>query len=235
MAALAFVVLAHSKAHMRGERVAAGAGVEYIVGPDGLLYQCGTIKSGGKVRHTKADLPGVHPDHVKALTKSANIHVVAGYAGRVANGTAAPSAPVDTVPRAEHDRVVAERDRAVAERDAFRAQLLAHGVTPATDAPAPAKPKGPPPAPPATAEAPPAAPPAAPPETPPAAPPAGDNSTGPADIAAILGVGVGKLGADIAAGKHDGRLQTLREAEVAGKNRTSALAVIDARIKALAG
>lgn len=220
MAALTFVVLAHRKPHARGERVSAGPGVEYIVGPDGLLYGTGAIRSGGRVRYSQAPNPGVHPDHVAALTKSANIRRVEGYAGPVASGSAVapvPSAPPENVvSRSEHAKVVAERDALRKERDDLKAQLAAV-VDKAQLATKPSPP----------------APPPAPPADPPGDNPPADPPTGAVDLVGILNVGVGKLGADIAAGKHDAVLADLRAAEAAGKNRSSALAVIDARVKAL--
>lgn len=217
MAALTFVVLAHRKPHARGERVSAGPGVEYIVGPDGLLYGTGAIRSGGRVRYSQAPNPGVHPDHVAALTKSVNIRRVEGYVGPVASGSAVaptPSAPPENVvSRSEHAKVAAERDALRKERDDLKAQLAAV-VDKAQLATKP-----PPPAP--------------PPANPPSDNPPADLPTGAVDLVGILNVGVGKLGADIAAGKHDAVLADLRAAEAAGKNRSSALAVIDARVKAL--
>ncbi len=235
MAALAFVVLAHTKPHARGERVSAGPGIEYIVGKsDGYLYGTGTIRSGGRVRHSQAEHPGVHPDHVAGLLKSPNIRKVTDYQGPVANGPpVAPTAPAGAVvSRAEHDKVVAQRDalsvenaKLKADIAGLRSQLLAKAQVPVTDAPASSVAKPAPPAPPGDAPPPPAAPP-------------GDNPPPPApgatDFGAVLGVGVGKLALDIAGGKHDDHLPALREAEVAGKNRSSALAAIDARIKARA-
>lgn len=51
----------------------------------------------------------------------------------------------------------------------------------------------------------------------------------------ILAAGVRVIRAEIEAGVHDGYLPELRTSEVAGKNRTGALAAIDARRATLAG
>lgn len=251
MAALLFLVLSHKLPHARGERVSAGPGVEYIVGNDGLLYQCSVIKVPGKgSRFQAAPLPGVHPDHAPNLLRSTNIREVKDYKGPVfsAKAAGAPVVPAGgTVDKAafdalqaSHGEVSAHRDSLLAENEQLRARLAkatapAGGEPKSPDAPRSAPP--PPPAAPSAAPPPPPAPPA--PQAPPAAsPPAattGDNGAGAPDIAAILGLSVGKLGAELAAGKHDSILDALRSAEVAGKNRTGALGVIDARIAALKG
>jgi len=214
-ALLALVILAHKLAHARGERVSAGPGVEYMVGPDGLLYQCEMLK-GPKRGHRTAALPGVLPVHVPGLLRSSSIREVLDYAGPVAT-----SSPADTelAERAldyailvdDYHAVSLHNDQLREENGRLRSQLAAaHG---AIVAPLPA------PAEPLFSSAP----------LPPPPPPAGDNAP---DLAA-LGLSVSKLGAAIAVGEHDEHLRALRAAEVAGKNRTSALAVIDARLAAL--
>lgn len=240
MAAFTFLVLSHKLAHARGERVSAGPGIEYMVGTDGLLYQCSTIKVPGKgTRYQQAPLPGVHPDHAAALLISPNIREVKDYAGPVYSVKAA-STPVipagGTVDKAAYDAlqaqfavVTAERDalstlvdQLRAENDGLRGSVRVERVSVPAEVPENAA--QPPPAPPVSA------PPAASVPPVPAATP-GDNQA--PDTAGILGLSVGKLGAELAAGKHDAILADLRSAEVAGKNRTGALAVIDARIEAL--
>lgn len=256
MAALvALLVLSHTKAHARGERVSAGPGVEYMVGPDGLLYQCEPIKTPGKTRYRTNAHPGVHPEHAEVLLRSSNIREVKDYKGTVAQGRGSVPAPVstggvvETVAKADYDALYARLGEVTIERDRLEAENRALRAAAAAPAPAPVAPTGPPaipaaPAPSAAPPPPPSAPPAPPlaPPVPPAAAPspappasaAGDNAGAP-DIQAALGGSVGKLGAAVAAGTFDKVLQALRDAEVAGKNRTSALAVIDARIAALAG
>jgi hypothetical protein len=247
MAALvALIVLSHKLPHARGERVSAGPGVEYMVGPDGLLYQCEMVK-GPKRGYKTAALPGVLPAHAPELLRSSNIREVPDYKGPVAQGAAIVEAsPAETELAQvrglhaalveEHRSVLAENDRLRTENGRLRGQLLARSETPASDSPAGIVA---PPAAPASAPAPPAAPAEPPfssapppPPPPPQAAPAGDNAP---DLGAALGTSVGKLGAAVAGGEHDKYLPALRAAEVAGKNRASALAVIDARIQALGG
>lgn len=215
-ALLSLVVLAHLKPHARGERVSAGPGVEYMVGPDGLLYQT-AVMAGPKRGYRTSALPGVLPDHVETLLMSPNIREVKDYKGPVGT-VAAPSKQDDehSALVAQHAALVTAHDKLVAENAALRDQLAA-GPAPTIVAPQP-----PPPDAPFAKPAPPPPPPAA---------PAGDNAF---NAAAALGVSVGKFGAQVASGEFDKHLPALRAAEVAGKNRTSALAVIDARIAALA-
>lgn len=226
MAALvAFVVLMHTQAHARGERKSAGPGVEYLIGNDGLLYQCQPVKVQGKVRYQAVQLPGVHPDHVDELLKSPNIKRVSSYNGPVFQLNGKPG-----------DNSTGDNDRALVvaltkERDDLRVEnarlkeegrrLQAENARLSAAQAQPASPSAPP--------APPQAEPPPPPVLPPSAPPVAESL----DIPAILGLSVSKLGASLAAGDYDGILTDLREAEAAGKNRTGALSVIDARIDAL--
>jgi hypothetical protein len=239
MAALIpLLILSHKLPHARGERVSAGPGVEYMVGPDGLLYQCEMLK-GPKRGYKTASLPGVQPAHAPELLRSSNIREVKDYAGPVAQGAAIVEAsPAETELAALQGRhaVLVEEHRALyLENNQLReenARLKSAQSAPAPIvAPPPVAPASPvAPAEPPFSSAPPPPPP--PPALAPPAAPAGDNAP---DLAAALGTSVGKLGAAVAGGEHDKYLPALRAAEVAGKNRTSALAVIDARIAALAG
>lgn len=223
------VILSHVKAHARGERVSAGPGIEYHVGNDGLLYQCERVK-GPKGGYRVASEPGVLPDHAEALLKSANIREVqpGAVAAAKAQAAAAPAGVVSAgavVPKDLYDKLRTDYADLQSAHDALKRShgeleaKLAAKVEPASSAPPP------PPPPPAR--------PTEPPPPPPVDPSADAGSE--ALIAAALALTVGKLGAELAGGKYDAVLSALRAAEVAGKNRTSALGVIDARISSLQG
>lgn len=221
------VILIHRLAHARGERVSAGPGIEYMVGQDGLLYVCEVQKGVGKGKFRVAAHPGVYPDHVAALTASPNIEVHAGYSGPTVNlGAVAAVAPADSsVPKADHDRIVA---RLQGEIDQLKAENAALKAVPpvAPAAPAAPAPVTPPPAPP---------PPAPTPAPPPAeAPPVAPAAPADIDLAAVLGLSVVKLGARVATGEFDRHLGELQKLEAAGKNRTSALDIFAARLQAIA-